>query len=114
MTSAMDTLHKDLDGRLDAVGWGLFLLMTGSVLLVPGLPDGSWLAGLGTILLGLGAVRAKLGMPVSMFGVIIAAGLVASGAGTMAGLAVPWFAPLLILCGLALVANALVRRPRQA
>lgn len=114
MTSKMDTFHEDLDSRLDAVGWGLFFVMSGVVLLVPGLPDGTWLMGVGAILVGFSAARSLLGLPVSGFATILGIVLVASGMGTIAGLAVPWFSLLLVLCGLALVVSELVRRPRQA
>jgi hypothetical protein len=114
MTSTMDTLHEDLDSRLDTIGWGFFFVMSGVVLLVPGLPDGSWLAGVGAILVGFSAVRLVLGLPVSGFATILGIVLFASGAGTMAGLAVPWFSLLLVLCGVALVVDEVVRRKRHA
>ena len=112
MTQVAEALQKNLDSLLDGIGWGLFLIMTGGMLLVPGLPDGIWLAGLGALLLGLGAVRHMLGIAVSTFAMIIAAGFVVAGVGTMAGVAVPWFALLLIACGLALIADVIVRGRR--
>ncbi len=114
MTS-FDTTRHELDKRLDAAGWGLFFVMSGAVLLVPGLPDGTWLAGVGALLVALSAVRWQLSLPVSTFAVILGVVLVASGAGAMAGIAVPGFSLLLIACGVALVAGTLVRRhPRLA
>jgi hypothetical protein len=113
MTSTAGETRKDLDSRLDTVGWGLFFLMSGGVLLVPGLPDGSWLVGLGAIFLGFSAVRFATGLPVSGFAVVVGIVAVAVGAGTMAGVAVPWFSLLLILCGLAIVIGEITRRPRQ-
>ena len=114
MTSTMDATRQNLDSRLDTVGWGLFFAMSGIVLLVPGLPNGSWLAGVGAIILGLGAVRAMLALPVSGFGMILGIVLLATGLGTIAGVALPWFSLLLVLCGVALVVGDLVRRPQQA
>ncbi len=115
MVSTMHSIQKDLDSRIDAIGWGAFFVMSGAMLLAPGLPDGTWLAGVGILLLALGAARLALGLPVSTFGAIIATVLVASGAGTMAGVVVPWFSMLLILCGLALVVgDIIVRRPARA
>jgi len=114
MTSAMDALRKDLGSHLDTVGWGLFLLLSGLVLLVPTLPDGTWLTGVGTIVVGLGAVRASLGLPVSSFWTIIGVGLVVAGIGTIAGLALPWFALLLVVCGAAILIEEFVRWPRVA
>jgi hypothetical protein len=87
--------------------------MSGVVLLVPALPDGSWLVGLGAIFLGFSAIRAAAGLPVSGFAVVVGIVAVAVGAGTIAGVAVPWFSLVLILCGLAIVAGEITRRLRQ-
>jgi hypothetical protein len=114
VTTTMHSVQKDLESRMDAAGWGLFLLMSGAMLLVPGLPDGSWLTGVGILLIGLSALRAIFGLPVNSFGVIMAVVLVAGGVGEVAGVAVPWFALMLVLCGLALVFGELVRRPHAA
>jgi hypothetical protein len=114
VTTTMHSVQTDLESRTDTAGWGLFFLMSGAMLLVPGLPDGSWLAGVGILLIGLSALRAILGLPVSTFGVIMAVVLVAGGIGEVAGVAVPWFALLLVLCGMALVTGELVRRDHAA
>jgi hypothetical protein len=112
MDKGMDKTSRGIESLLDTVGWGLFFIMSGVVLLVPGLPDGSWLVGLGALFLGLSAVRFATGLPVSGFAVVVGIVAVAAGAGAIAGLVVPWFALLLILCGLALVAKELTRRLR--
>jgi hypothetical protein len=113
MTQTIGTSRRDLDSRLDTVGWGLFFLMSGVVLLVPGLPDGSWLIGLGALFLGLSAVRFSTGLPVSAFGVVVGIVAIAAGACTVAGLTAPLFSLLLVGCGLALVARELTRQVRQ-
>lgn len=112
MDQTIDTTRQSLDSRLDTLGWGLFFVMSGVVLLLPQLPEGSWLIGVGAIFLGFSAVRFSTGLPVSRFAVVAGIVAVAVGAGTIAGLAVPWFAVLLIACGLALVTNELIRRLR--
>ena len=51
--------HKSiLDKHLEEAGWGLFFLLTGGALLLPGtrIPFAIWLTGVGSILLGLSAV----------------------------------------------------------
>ena len=112
MDQTIDTTRQDLDSRLDTLGWGLFFVMSGVVLVLPQLPEGSWLIGVGAIFLGLSAVRFSTGLPVSGFAVVVGIVAVAAGAGAVVGLAVPWFALLLILGGLALVTKELTRRLR--
>ena len=95
MTLATDALRHELDRRLDAAGWGLFFLMSGALLLIPGVPDGTWLAGVGAILLGFSAVRWMTGLTMSWFAVIFGVVALASGAGAIVGVSVPVFALLL-------------------
>jgi len=114
MTSINYPTRHEFESRIDSVGWGLFFVMSGAMLLVPGLPDGSWLTAVGGLLIGLSVARAMLGLPVSTFGVIVAVVLVATGLGVIAGVSVPWFSILLVLCGLALVIGETIRRHRAA
>jgi hypothetical protein len=107
MSSAMEALRNDMGRRLDTIGWGFLCLMTGMLLLVPGLPEGAWLVGLGAILLAVNAGRVAAGLAIQWFGVIVGAGAVAAGIGTMAGLDVPVVALFLVACGLALIVSQL-------
>jgi hypothetical protein len=95
--------HPDLSRRIEAIGWGLLFLMTGVLLLVPGLPEGTWLVGLGLLMLGLNATRLYVGLPLDRFGVILGAGAVLAGLGAMAGMDIPVFALGLIAWGLAII-----------
>jgi hypothetical protein len=113
MTSATGT-RTDFGSRLDSIGWGLLFLMSGVLLLLPGVPDGTWLAGLGALLLGLNATRAVSGLSVDWFTAIIGIVALACGAGTIAGVVVPGFALVMVLCGFALVAGQVVRLGRPA
>ncbi len=114
MTSTTYSNRTDLGNRVDAFGWGLFFLMSGAMLLVPGLPDGSWLAGVGVLFLALSAARSVMGLPVSGFGLFVGGVLLVWGAGIMAGIAVPWFSLLLVACGLAIVAGQVLGRTQNA
>ncbi|MFC1501963.1 hypothetical protein ACFL6A_00955 [bacterium] len=44
-----------MEQRLDAIGWGLFLIMIGGLWMVPegSLPEGTWLIGTEIIIFGL-------------------------------------------------------------
>ncbi len=114
MTSLANPISHELESRIDAVGWGLFFLVSGTVLLAPGLPDGTWLLAVGAILVGLSAVRWMHALPVSGFAVVLGLVAVACGAGAMTGIAVPGFSLLMILCGLALVLGQVARRGIRA
>jgi len=107
MGIAMNTSRRDIARRIDAIGWGLVFLMTGVLALIPGLPDGTWLVGLGLLILALNTVRLVMALPLGRFGVILGSGAILAGIGTMAGLQVPVFALLLIACGLAIIAGQL-------
>jgi len=97
----------NLAHRLDVLGWGIFFLMTGVLLLVPGVPEGTWLVGLGTLLLGLTAVRLALGLAFEWFGVVLGGTALLAGFGAIAGVHIPVFALFLVACGLTLIAGAL-------
>ena len=97
----------DLDHRLDVLGWGVFFVMTGMLMLIPSLPEGTWLVGLGVLLLGLAGVRLALGLAFEWFGLILGVGALLAGLGTIAGVEIPVFALFLVACGLALIAGVL-------
>jgi hypothetical protein len=113
MTGVADTTKADnasphntnLAHRLDVLGWGVFFLMTGVLMLFPSLPEGTWLVGLGVLMLGLAAVRVGLGLAFEWFGVILGTGALVAGFGTIAGVYIPVFALFLVACGLALIAG---------
>ena len=87
--------------KIDATTWGLLLLMTGVLLLLPrhSVPEGAWLVLAGIVLLGASAVRYATHLRVSAF--IVALGLlaIAAGASAIAGLDLPLFAVFLVLLG---------------
>jgi hypothetical protein len=112
MGMATHMTRHELPGRIDAIGWGLLFLMTGVLFLVPGLPDGTWLVGLGLLMLALNATRLYLGLPLDRFGVLIGVGALLAGLGAMAGMEIPVFALGLIAFGLAIIAGQL--RPGRA
>ena len=62
-----------LDHRLNDIGWGLFLVLMGTLWLLPAgaVPDGTWLLGTGVLLLGLNAVRLTKGIRVHRLGVLL-------------------------------------------
>jgi hypothetical protein len=109
MEMALNTAPRTAADRVEAFGWGLLLLMTGVLALIPGTPEGTWLAGLGVLVLGLNATRLGVGLAPDRFGVLLGSGAVLAGLGLMAGFDVPVVALLLIACGLAIVAGQVGR-----
>lgn len=86
------------DRRLDAIGWGLFLIMLGVLWLMPRdrLPEGSWLVGTGLILLGLSAARYIRGVPLRGFTVLLGTLALLVGLSDVLGAKVP-FAPIALI-----------------
>jgi hypothetical protein len=105
MGTAMNMARHDLPRRIEAIGWGLLFLVSGILFLIPGLPEGTWLVGVGLLTLGLNATRLFIGLPLDRFGLVIGAGAVLAGLGAMASMDVPVFALGLIACGLAIIAK---------
>ena len=107
-----DTQKKDLDKRLDAVGWGLFLIMTGGLWLAPegAVPEGTWLIGVGVIILGLMAIRYQYGIKVNAFWLVLGLIALAFGISSMFGLSIPVFPILLIVIGATVILKPLLKK----
>jgi hypothetical protein len=100
---------KDLSDKLEAIGWGLFLVWVG----VAFLADMGWgwgLLGIAIIILGEAAVRWRLDLKIGGFW--IACGLVFLLGGLWELFRIPWpLVPvLIILCGLAVLWGVLSGR----
>lgn len=94
--------------QLDQIGWGIFLVMIGTIWLVPSVPPGTWLIGTGILLLGLNAVRSRLGIPWSGFWVGVGALALAAGLAGLIGITLPLFPMTLVIIGAALILKPLV------
>jgi hypothetical protein len=101
----------DLSKRLDDIGWGFFLLLTGILWLIPEakVPPGTWLIGTGLLLLGLNAVRMAIREPVSRFTLTLGGLALLAGLSALWGLHLPLAAICLILFGGGLLARHLFR-----
>jgi len=98
--------------RLDEIAMALVLIMTGGLWLAPKamFPEGTWLAGLGLILLGLNAARRIRGLKTSGFGIIVGLIAFAAGIGRIIGQELPLIPILLIVLGAGLVLRAAAGR----
>jgi hypothetical protein len=104
------TSERAVAARIDGLGWGSLFVMTGLVMVVPGLPDGTWLVGFGAIVIAASLARAASGLGVDWLWVIVGAGALTAGAGAIVDLDLPVLALVLIACGGAIIAGPIVRR----
>ena len=100
------------DKRIEDIGWGLLLIITGAAFLMPGweAPWATWLVGVGVVMLGLNVARYLNGIRARRFSMILGIFAVTAGVGNFAGvdLEVPLFAALLMLLGASIILKPLV------
>ncbi len=98
--------------NIEKAGWALFLIMIGALWMAPDgtFPDGSWLIGSGAIILLVQLIRSLAGLAVSggtlIFG-LLALGL---GFGDMIDFDIPIFPAILILVGLYMLYEVLLKK----
>jgi len=110
--SNVDAPKRALDKRLEALGWGLFLVMIGCLWLVPEgtVPEGTWLIGTGVIILGLMGVRYIYGIKISGFWLVLGIVALAFGISDVFGLNIPVFPILLIIFGVSIILKPLLKK----
>jgi len=107
-----DPKKKALDQRLDAIGWGLFLVMIGGLWLAPEgmVPEGAWLIGTGVIILGMMCIRYFNGIDVNAFWLIVGVIALGFGISDVFGLDVPVLPILLIIIGAHILLKPLLKK----
>ena len=100
--------------RLDELGWGLFLLLTGVIWLLPGgeVPTGSWLIATGVLLLGMNVVRYINRIPVNVFTTVLGGLALGGGIAERIGVELPLLAIGIVLAGALLIVKPLMA-PKQ-
>lgn len=95
-----DLARREFAARLDDIGWGAFLLMTGVLLLFSFVvPSGTWLIGTGLLLLALNAVRYFRGMTLDAFTVVLGVLALAGGLADLADVKLPILAIAFVAFG---------------
>ncbi len=114
LNPSADSEKQDLNKRLERISWGLFLIMIGGIALVPQsfLPQGTWLIGVGLIMLGLNAARLYYGIHPSTFTLVLGVIALLSGIGEFLGVNLPVLPILLILIGASIILRPLIERDR--
>jgi hypothetical protein len=110
--SNLDSQKSALDKRLDALGWGLFLIMIGCLWLIPDehIPGGTWLIGTGIIILGLMGVRYMYAIKISGFWLVFGILALVFGVSDFFGLNLPLLPILIIIIGVSIVVKHLHKK----
>ena len=101
----IDPEKAALNKRMETIGWGLFLVMLGGFILVPGelVAKGLWSIGVGLIMLGLNAARYFYGIRMSGFTTVLGIISLISGVAQLLGMHTLEGALLLIILGAYLI-----------
>ena len=101
--------HAHLNQRLEDIGWGLFLVVLGSLWLVPEsvMPRVAWVIAAGLIMIGVNAVRYMKGIAINWFSTGLGVLAVSAGAADLSGLNLPFFPMVLVVAGLMLLLKPL-------
>ena len=99
-----------LNKRLEDSAWGFFLLLIGTLLLLPSAlaPQGAWLIGAGLIMLLLNGVRYVNDISASRFTVVLGLVAILVGLASFLGLKPPLFAIFLAFIGLSIIVRSLL------
>lgn len=107
----MQDTHE-LERRLNDVGWGLLLMLTGALWLLPAdvVPAGAWLFGVAVILLGVNVVRYVKHIALSGFSIALGVAALIAAVSQTWRTDPPLVAIFLLVIGLSLVAKPLLTR----
>ena len=99
---------NSLDRRLQNISWAFFLIMIGGLWIVPQdkLPKGTWMVGVGIIMLGLNLARYINKIKVSRFTTILGILGVILGVSSFYGLNLPLVPLVVILIGINILIDA--------
>jgi hypothetical protein len=97
-----------MNKRLDEIGWGIFLIMIGTIWLVPSVPQGTWLVGTGILLVLLNAYRYVRNLAWSGVSTVLGVLVLAAGLSEMFGVTLPLFAIFLVVAGATMLLRPLV------
>lgn len=107
LTKTVKAKKRKLDQRIESIGWAVFLIWSGALLIAPeGLfPEGSWLIGTGTIIIVSMGIRYLYGIRVDGFWTILGFLALGFGISEFFRLNLPVFPVLLIIVGVVILYN---------
>ena len=103
---------SDHDRKLDGVGWGLFFVWIGTVMLMD-LGSGITLLGIGVITLGVQATRKFWDLKIESFWVVVGLVFFLSGIWSLFEAKLPLVPILLIVAGLAVLITTFWKKRRE-
>ena len=106
--------RKELE-RFEKIGWGLFLVMLGAIWLFPDsvVPEGTFMFGVGIILLGINLLKYSKGYRVNGFTIFLGLVAIIAGLSSLLGRSVDIFPLVLILWGISIIFGIGRKRNRK-
>lgn len=106
----MKTQKRKLNQRIESIGWALFLIWSGALLIAPdGLfPEGAWLIGTGLIIIVSMGIRYLYAIKIDGFWTVLGFLALGYGISESFGLNLPVLPALLIVVGVVIVYKAFV------
>ncbi|NQT65126.1 MAG: hypothetical protein HQ554_02995 [FCB group bacterium] len=91
--------------KYEKIGWGLFLVMLGAICLFPDsiVPEGTFMFGVGIILLGINFIKYTKGYRVNGFTIFLGVVALVAGLSSLLGRSVDIFPLILILWGISII-----------
>lgn len=107
-----DPKKKAILDKINGIGFALFLVMIGGLLLAPKgmLPESAWLIGAGLIILGGNLARRLNGIRLCGCTIILGILLLVAGICGFYGVEFPFFPVLLILIGVSIVVELVTKK----
>lgn len=111
-SGTVEQRKADLDRRLTALFWALLFILVGTIWLFPAqqVPPGTWLVGIGLILLFLNGVRFLNAIPVRVLPTCLGVLALAAGLAEYAGLRLPLISLTFIAIGASIIFELLATR----
>lgn len=112
LTKVIKAKKRKLDHQIESIGWALFLIWSGALLIAPNryFPEGSWLIGIGLIIVVSMGIRYLYGIRIDGFWTILGFLALSFGISEFFGLYLPVFPALLIVVGVVIGYNVFFRK----
>jgi len=107
-----DPKKRAILDKINGIGFALFILMIGGLLLVPKgtLPETTWLIGIGLIMLGGNVARRLNGIKLCNCTIVLGGLLLIAGILGLYGVAFPVFPILLVIVGVSIILGIIKKK----